>query len=186
MTAPASPPRRRATERELLRAVAGELEQRGYRTYLDPDGSDYFDLAARRDGEVGLVEGKVGAPSALLTQAVVRRPWADWVGVVVPSARTAERLVARTAGRRAAFVGVWSVEGERPREHRPAAPTHPPGDTDPFARTRERLRRTLAALDGGELPGAVRWSGVVAEVRRASAGRRWREWRLDERPSAAD
>ena len=180
MSAPPAATPRRPAERDLLRAVAVVLEQRGYRTYVDPDGSDYFDLACRRGEEVGLVEGKVGAPSAVLRQALLRRSWADWVAVAVASRRTAEHLVARTAGRRSGFVGVWSVHGGTVLEHRPASPTHGDGDSDAFATTRSLLRRTLQGIDRGELPGDVRWSGVLGEVRRASGGRRWREWRLDE------
>jgi hypothetical protein len=170
---------RRRPERDLLETVAGALRARGYRTYLDPDGTDYFDLVVRRADEVGVIEGKAGGASNVLSQALVRRPWADWVAVVVGSARAAERLVARTQGHRAEFVGVWSCVRGQPRELR-AARTVPPGAGDPFAATRARLRTALDALDRGELPVGVRWSGVAGEVRRASAGRRYREWRLDE------
>jgi len=173
-------------ERELLEAVAEAFRGRGYRTSLDPDGTDYFDLAVRRDEEVGLVEGKLAAASEVLAQALVRRPWADWVGVVLGSERAAERLVARTGGRRSERVGVWSFADGRLRELRAARPGHLPGGGDPFSETRSQLRRTLEALDRGELPSAVRWSGVLGEVRRTSAGRRYREWRLDELAAPGD
>jgi len=75
-----SPPRaarsRVGSERELLETVAEELRRRGYRTYVDPDGTDYFDLAARRGDEVGLVEGKLGRPKAVLAQGRRRSAWA--------------------------------------------------------------------------------------------------------------
>lgn len=178
-------PRPARRERELLEAVAGVLGTRGYRCYIDPDGSDYFDLAVRRDGEVGLVEGKLSAPSAVLTQALVRRAWADWVAVVVGSRRSAERLVRTTTGRRSACVGVWScVEGVA-EEHRSPVRLSTKGPDDPYVATRDRFRSTLEALDRGELPSAVAWSSVPSTVRDSSRGRRWREWRLDE-PLAAD
>jgi len=178
--APGAPSSRRPTERSLLEAVAERLRQRGFRTYLDPDGTDYFDLAARREDEVGLVEGKVGDARAVLAQALRRRPWADWVAVVLGRESLARRLVARTDGHRAAIVGVWSYELGELREQRPAGRTHADGGADPFAPTRELFRRRLADLDDGVLVPGVRWSSVPSAVRRASAGRGFAEWRLDE------
>ena len=169
----------RRPERDLLETVAGVLRTRGYRTYLDPDGTDYFDLVVRRDETVGVLEGKAGGASNVLAQALVRRPWADWVAVVVGSRRAAERLVARTEGHRAAFVGVWSCVAGEVRELREAQPI-PSGPADPFEATRARLRSALDALDRGELPAGIPWSDVLGEVRRSSGGRRYREWRLDE------
>jgi hypothetical protein len=176
-----STPGRRPSERELLEAVAAEFRDRGYRTYLDPDGTDYFDLAVRRNDEVGLIEGKVGSPSAVLGQALRRRPWADWVAVVLGSERSGSRLAARTSGRRASVVGIWSYEGGLLRELRAPARGHaePP---DPFGATRARFRQHLLDLDRGTLPPGVRWSSVASEVRRASGGRGFSEWRLDELP----
>jgi len=173
------PAPRPATERELVEAVATELRARGYRTYVDPDGADYFDLAARRDEEVGLVEGKLGGPSRVLAQALRRRAWADWVAVVVASERTARALVARTAGTRASIVGVWSWDAGSARELR-APVVRAAGAPDPFAETRARFRQQLVDLDRGELPAGVRWSSVPAAVRRRSFGRGFAEWRLDE------
>jgi hypothetical protein len=179
VSGPRRPTLRPATERELVEAVALELGARGYRTYVDPDGTDYFDLAVRRGEEVGLVEGKLGGPSRVLAQALRRRAWADWVAVAVASERTAVALVARTAGTRAAVVGVWSWAAGRAREVR--APLVPPAGTpDPFSATRARFRQQLLDLDRGELPAGVRWSSVPAEVRRRSFGRGYSEWRLDE------
>ncbi len=127
------------------------------------------------------MEGKARAASNVLEQALVRRPWGDWVAVAVGSERAAHRLVSRTAGRRAEFVGVWSVAGGVARELRPPGQTHRAGEEDPFSRTRAQLRRALDGVDSGEVPVGVRWSGVQAAVARSSAGRRFREWRLDER-----
>jgi hypothetical protein len=173
----------RPAERELLETVAAELRGRGYRAYVDPDGTDYFDLAVIRGEEVGLVEGKVGRPAEVLGQALRRRPWADWVAVVVPSEVTARRLVARTAGVRARAVGVWAAGGGRARELRSAVPFSSGLGADPFGATRGLLRKHLVALGTGEIPPAVRWSGVLAAVGRASAGRGFAEWRLDELPA---
>jgi len=180
VTAQGGGPSRPRSERDVLEAVAGALRARGYRTYLDPDGSDYFDLAARRDQEVGLVEGKLGTAGTVLAQALRRRPWADWVAVALGSGRSARRLVERTAGHRASLVGVWSVEQGRPRELRAAGATHPEGAADPFAASRDLFRQHLVDLDRGVLARGVRWSSVPSAVRRASAGRGFAEWRLDE------
>lgn len=173
--------RPRPSERSVLEVAAAHLSHLGYRTYLDPDGGSYFDLAAVRGEEVGLVEGKVGETRRVLRQALERRLWADWVAVVVPSAVSAERLVARTSELRASSVGVWVVRGDRVDELRAATPRVPTGPEDPYAPLKRRLLSGLAAIDRGESPDGVRWSGVPGEVRRAGGGRRFSEWRLDER-----
>ncbi|MFY9717999.1 MAG: hypothetical protein WAK40_08770 [Thermoplasmata archaeon] len=174
----ASAPAWHGSEAELVAIVAGHLSREGYRTYVDPDGSDYFDLVVRRDGVIGLVEAKLSQPRALLVQALRRRAWGDWVAVVVPSARTAERLAASTSGRRADPVGVWVLDGEGVRIVRTARP-FPMGD-DPFAAHRARFHAVLDRIDRGELPEGIRWDGLGRELGRASGGRRFREWRLDE------
>ncbi len=176
-----TPGTRAAPERALLTAVAGELARQGYRTYLDPDGTDYFDLVVRRGEEIGLVEGKLRDARAVLRQALARRAWSDWVGIALGSRRAAEGLVHRTEGTRAAPVGVWVVEGSTVALVRPFRPWARAGTTDdPFGATRTRFRRLLDALDRGEIPAGLRWSEVVREVRRASGGRGFYEWRLDE------
>ncbi len=176
---PSSP---RPSERHLLEVTARWLEARGYRTYLDPDGTSYFDLVVRKGEEVGLVEGKIGQGPRVLAQALRRRVWGDWVAVVVDRPRTASALVARTEGTRASFVGIWAVVDDTPVELRPPRIGPPSTDDDPFGPLRARLRSVLDDLDRGDLPTGVRWSGVPAEVRRASGGRRFAEWRLDEPP----
>jgi len=111
-------PSSRRPERELVRTVAGYLAEQGYRVAVDPDGTDYFDLVARRGEEVGLVEVKVGDSKAVLAQALKRRGWGDWSAVALGSVRAAERLSNRTASTRAAPIGVWSVGPEAVRVHR--------------------------------------------------------------------
>ena len=170
----------RPTERDLVRATSAHLEAEGFRVRIDPDGSDYFDLVARRGDEVGLVEAKVGNARAVMLQALKRRGWGDWTAVVLASATAAERLAKRTTATRAEPVGVWSVSNGRVRVHRPARRWVDPDGPDPFRALRERFRRLLDAIDAGELPEGARWDGVTHAVRRASGGRGFSEWRLDE------
>jgi hypothetical protein len=170
----------RPSEGDLVRAVALHLEGQGYRVRIDPDGTDYFDLVARRGNEVGLVEAKVVGSRAVLAQALKRRGWGDWTAVALGSAIAAERLARRTTATRAEPVGVWSVAGSSVRVHRPARAWADAGGADPFRPLRDRFRRLLDAIDAGELPEAARWDGVPRAVRRASGGRGFSEWRLDE------
>src|SRR5208282_6635002 len=106
---PAVAPRPRISEREVVATAAAYLQGLGFRVYPNPDSTDYFDLVARRGNEVGLVEAKVSGSRAVLVQALKRRAWGDWVAVVLPSEKAAERLVARTDGTRASRVGVWAT-----------------------------------------------------------------------------
>ncbi len=177
MTTPARP---RPSERSVVEAAARFLEDRGYRTRIDPDGTDYFDLVARRGDEVGLVEAKVADSRAVLTQALVRRAWGDWVAVVIASRRSATALHERSRGTRAEPVGVWWCEDGTVGVVREARPWTSAGGEDPYAPLRERFRGVMDALDRGELPEGLTWSGVPGTVRRASGGRKFREWRLDE------
>jgi hypothetical protein len=172
--------RPRPSERSIVDAAARHLESEGYRTRADPDGTDYFDLVARRGNEIGLLEAKVGNARAVLTQALVRRVWGDWVAVVVSSERSARTLVERTDGTRAAPVGVWWCHEGTIGIARPARTWTTSGVEDPYQPLRERFRRVLDAIEGGELPEGLTWSGVPGSVRRASGGRGFREWRLDE------
>lgn len=180
MKAPDVTARPRRSEHDLLGAVARHYAAQGCTTYLDPDGASFFDLAVRRGEEVGLVEGKVGGLRNVLGQALRRRAWADWVAVAIDAPRAAERLRLRTAAGRARVVGILLVGPTgltelRAPGRRPLVP-----DDDPFAPLRARFRLALDAIDRGERPDGVGWSGVPSAVRHASGGRRFAEWRLDE------
>ncbi len=164
----------------MVAAAARHLERNGYRVRIDPDGHDYFDLVARRGDEVGLVEAKVADARTVLTQALVRRAWGDWVAVVLASRRSALRLEERSRSTRAAPVGIWWVEGDGVLVARAARPWPSTAGDDPFAVTRARFRAVLDTLDRGEVPDDLVWSGVLGTVRRLSGGRGFREWRLDE------
>jgi hypothetical protein len=170
----------RPRESEIVAAARRHLEGEGYRVWVDPDGRSYFDLVARRGREVGLVEAKVAGSRAVLAQALRRRVWGDWVAVALASERAARALAARTVGTRAGPVGVWYAREGKVEVVRAARPWISPGVPDPFAELRARFGRVLDAMESGDLPDSVRWDGVVGEVRRASAGRGFAEWRLDE------
>lgn len=172
--------RGRPSERAVLEVAARYLQGEGFRTYLDLDGTDYFDLVARRGEEVGLVEGKAADRRNVLVQALRRRAWGDWVAVVLGSRRSAERLQDRTVLGRASPVGIWTVEGDRLLVLRPARRWAGAGEDDPFRDLRDRFHRILDRVDRGELPSGALWSGVNREVRRAAGGRGFLEWRLDE------
>ncbi len=176
-------PRSSATlepERVLVRTVADHLTADGYRALIDPDGTDYFDLVARRGSEIGLVEVKVRDARAVLAQALRRRGWGDWNAVALGSERSAMRLAERTRGTRAESVGIWCLVGGAVRVVRPAARWVAAPESDPYASLRERFRRWLDLVEEVGGGSAVRWSGVPGAVRRASGGRAFAEWRLDE------
>ena len=175
-----SPSRPRPSERSVVDATARHLEGEGYRVYVDLDGTDYFDLIARRGDEVGLVEAKVADRRTVLLQALKRRVWGTWGAVVLSSERAAERLAAETSTGRASALGVWACTSGTMRTLRVARPWVGPGVEDPYATLRERFRRVLDAVDRGEMPTGVSWDGLVGEIRRASGGRKFAEWRLDE------
>jgi len=169
-------------EVELRPPVLAHLEHQGYRAWADPDGRDYFDIAALRDREVGLVELKVASARAVFVQALRRRAWAGWVAVALPSRRAARRLVWAPQPERARRVGVWVVERGKVDEMRAAAPLCAPGERDPFLESRERLRGLLTAMARGEVPDGVRW-GFAGSPRLAGAHRRsTADWRLEEFP----
>jgi hypothetical protein len=182
MTRPRGPS---LAETDVVAAAERYLRAQGYSTRADPDGGSYFDLVARRGDEVGLVEAKVANGRAVLAQALVRRVWGDWVAVVLPSERSATHLEERTRGRRAGPVGIWCLRGGEVHVLRGARPWVVAGAEDPYAPLRATFRRILDQLDRGEIPAGVEWAAVPGAVRRASGGRRFREWRLDE-PRADD
>jgi hypothetical protein len=179
VTRRAAAPRPRS-ERELVETLAGHLAARGYRTYVNPDGTDYFDLVARRGDEVGLVEAKISDARTVLAQALRRRAWGNWTAVALPGLVAARRLAERTRGTRAAPIGVWVVRPDGLEEIRPARAWSVPGVEDPYSGLRARFREILDLLDHGGIPTEVPWSDVPGAVRRASHGRRFAEWRLDE------
>ncbi len=179
LTRSASAPSHR-TEGEVVAALAAHLSAQGFRTYVNPDGTDYFDLVARRGDEVGLVEAKVGDARTVLSQALRRRVWGDWSAIALAGDLAAQRVADRTRGTRAEPIGVWVARPGNVREVRSARRWVTPGVEDPYAELRARFRGILDALDRGELPTAVRWDGVPRAVRRASAGRGFAEWRFDE------
>jgi hypothetical protein len=172
--------RPRRSEHELVSQIGRHLESRGYRVYVNPDGSDYFDLVARREDEVGLVEAKVSDARTVLSQALRRRVWGDWTAVALPGPIAARRLHERTRGTRAEPIGIWVVGERSIDELRVARPWVAPGADDPYAGLRARFREILRAIDRGDIPASVGWEDVPGAVRRASGGRRFAEWRLDE------
>ena len=180
MNGPATPAAPARPEAELVRVVRRFLAGRGYRVLADPDGTDYFDVVARRGDEVGLVEVKVRDARGVLAQALRRRSWADWAAVALGSDRAATRLAQRTAATRAAPVGIWSVGPGSVRVLREAGPWIPTGREDPFVPLRAQFRRWLDLVESIDPAGSVRWGGIPAAVRRASGGRGFAEWRLDE------
>jgi len=171
----------RPREHEIVAAARGHLEAQGYRVWVNPDGRDYFDLVARKGAVVGLVEAKVAGTREVLAQALRRRAWGDWVAVVLATERAAWHLSDRTARTRAAPIGVWWARpGTGVTVVRAARPWARTDENDPYVDLRARFHRLLDALEAGKLPPATAWDGVVREVRRASGGRGFREWRLDE------
>ncbi len=161
----------------MVAPVRSYLAPRGYRVYANPDGSDYFDLVARRGAELGLVELKRALGPPTFGQALRRRRWGDWVAVGIGSRRAAERLVERRAGRLTSGVGIWHVRPDGVDVLREATP--PPFPREPTAE-RTLLARYLDAVDAGELPPDVAWDGLPAIRRRLSSRRGYREWTIEE------
>ena len=155
---PRTPPRR--TERSVAEAGARYLEGEGYRTWINPDGSDYFDLVARRGTEVGLIEAKAAESRNVMAQALTRRVWGDWVAVLLGSPRAAERLEERTRGSRGEPVGIWTLRDGQLHVVRPARRWVAPGAADPYSELRDRFRRVLDSLERGDLPEGVAWDRV--------------------------
>lgn len=164
----------------MLPTVRTFLENQGYRVYPNPDGSDYFDLAARRGTEVGLVELKLDRASQVFYQALRRRAWGDWTAVALASRPAAERLVALPSAPARARVGIWWVGHDRVEVLRPARSFEPPPDAAPLHEARAAFESWLDRVDRGEIPPGATWEGLHREVRRLSGGRRFREWTLEE------
>jgi hypothetical protein len=172
-------------ESELRAPVRAHLEAQGFRTWVAPDGRDYFDLVALRGEEIGLVELKVSAARQVFGQALRRRAWADWVAVAIPGRKAAERLVARPTAERAERVGIWVVEAGRVVELRAAQRLYAEGEATPFEEAHAEFRGVLRLLESGELPDGIDW-GIFGSPRLAGAHRRsTRDWRLEEFPEAS-
>jgi hypothetical protein len=170
----------RATERSVVEAGARYLQRMGYRTWIDPDRSDYFDLVARQGSEVGLVEAKSTDARNVFAQALTRRVWGTWVAVLLGSPTAAARLDDRTRTTRRAPVGIWTLRAGEVEVVRPAREWVGPGEPDPYQELRARFGHILDSLERGDLPEGLAWDHVAGSVRSASHGRRFREWRLDE------
>lgn len=148
-----------ASERELAERVAVFLATRGYEVWVNPDGSDYFDLVALRGNELGLIEVKLHDWRRALVQAVERRGWADWVAVAVPRRSLAERLLARAQDGVSLRVGIWAVEGEAVHALRLATAARRGSGESPFSEMRNRLQELLDVTRGATALGSsVRWS----------------------------
>jgi hypothetical protein len=169
-------PRPRIHEHDLQAPVVAFLEGKGYRVWVDPDGRDYLDLVAARGTEVGLIELKVSDWKTVRAQGVVRRALADWVTVALPSATTAQKLIASTRGPVAPRLGVWVVRSDGVDVAREALPLEPPPAGSPGAEARSGFRALVALAVAGELPEQVHWGGGA---RRTGGGR---SYRLDEFP----
>lgn len=160
--------------------VRHHLESLGYRVWIDPDGTDYFDVVARKGREVGLVELKVADGRTVLRQAIRRRGWADWVAVAVPSLALAERIAARPVAERGERVGVWAVVDGWVRVVRAHRPIVGAGEADPFEGLKRQIAEQLDLVEAGALPEGIAWN-LLARSRRELLGHRsTRDWRLEE------
>jgi hypothetical protein len=171
---------RRPRETELAGPVERFLTAQGYHVWIDPDGSDYFDVVARRGDEVGLVELKVADWKGVLTQAVARRGWGNWTAVVVPRASLGRRLLEHRRNERTGRVGVWWVHDESVEVLRPAEPSILPGEEDPYEPLRLEFRHLLDAMESGVLPVKVGWTYLRSWARFQQGGRPAKLWSLDE------
>lgn len=172
-----NPPRPRS-EHDLAGPVRLHLERMGYRVWVNPDGRDYFDVVAIRGEEVGLVELKLADGPRVFSQALRRRAWGDWVAVAVASERSAERLVRRRTTPLASRVGVWVVRDDAVEVRRPCAPWS--GDAASYGNERRLFRAVLGQMERGEIPAGAEWAGVLRTVRRASTGRGFAEYTIEE------
>ena len=162
----------RPRETEMLEWVRPFLERLGYSVYASPDGNDYFDIVAVRAEEVGLIELKVADWKHVVTQAVDRRDWADWVAVCLPRVSLARRVLSKTSDGPSRRIGVWVAQPEKLDVLRLA--TSPgPSATASEQHWRHRLKELLNDTQGGTLPGPVQWSVGRPDRRRGS-------WRLED------
>ncbi len=169
-------------EKELADPVRQHLERDGYRVWVDPDGSDFLDVVARRGPEIGLVELKVADWRKVLAQAIRRRGWADWVAVALPKRSLAEKLLAAPQASRARRVGVWVVDAGAVVVLRPAAPLWAAGEPHPFPELRERIESLTDLLESKTLPEGVRWNLPGSRGRLPGGRRGTRDWRIEEFP----
>lgn len=177
LTARRATPRR---ESELAPAVRAHLESEGYRVWVDPDGSDYFDVVARRGATIALVELKLTDGRRVLEQALRRRGWADQVSVAVARESVARRILERPVAERGRRIGIWWIDDGRVRVLRAAEPLVRPGEPDPFEALRAELGERLDLLESGALVPGVSWSLAAAARRAPSGPRGTKEWRLEE------
>ncbi len=167
-------------EADLAPAVEHHLASMGYTVWVDPDGTDYFDVVARKGTTIALVELKVADGRTVLRQAIRRRGWADWVAVAVPTEGLAHRIAERPVAERGRRVGVWWVDGEEVRVVRAAEPIVTPGSTDPFLRLKQEMGERLDLVAAGALPLKVAWRMPLASRRSLPGGRSTRDWRIEE------
>jgi hypothetical protein len=171
---------RRPKESDLAAPVEQYLASLGYRVWVDPDGSDYFDIVARRGDEVGLVELKLADWKGVLAQAVARRGWGSWTAVVVPRASLGQRLLTHPRNERTSRVGIWLVRGGSIEVLRAAAPSIAPGELDPYEPLRTEFRNLLDAMESGVLPPNVGWTYLRGWARVQQGGRPAKSWSLEE------
>ena len=174
------PARPKLRESDLAPPVRRYLEAQGYTVWVDPDGTDYFDVVARRASEIGLVELKLSDARKVLGQAVRRRGYSDWVAVALPRESAARRVLGLPIPAPGERVGVWWVDGEEVRVLRPAVARPVPAD-DPFVERRDGLVRLLDLMESGALPTGVSWGHLTSGRLRPP-----REVRLDEFPEPTE
>jgi hypothetical protein len=173
-------------EAELAPAVQRYLEGRGYRVWIDPDGTDYFDVVARSGSTIGLVELKISDGRTVLRQAIRRRGWADWVAVAVPSRALAARIAARPVAERGTRVGVWAVVGGTVEVIRAEEPLAPESEPNPLGVLKLALLERLDLLEAGTLAPGIPWGLAEGARHGLPGGRSTRDWRLEEFTSADD
>ena len=170
-------------ERDLGAPVRRFLEGRGYRVWVDPDGSDYLDVVARRNDELGLVELKLADWRKVLAQAIRRRGWADWAAVLVPRPTLAAKILAAPQAPRAQRIGIWTLAEQEVRVVRESRPLWSPGEPHPFPELRARLLEMTDLLAAGGLGEGVRWELPGSKGRLPGGRRSTRDWRLEEFPA---